>query len=436
MHQGKTVVNMADEYALQASFSRYTPEATNALVRIAAARARIDVSEIRPAAEDELRASALAETIHYSTLIEGNELPIVEAERAARGDLDPDSKAKIELVNYVEALRHIDELAERGEIEITPETILTLHRKTTRGLGSEEGQHFKPHHEGAWRDGVAQVVDRTTGRIMHEGPPANEVPSRMAGLCAWIAEREDRLVSFPPPVIAGVAHYSLTDIHPFADGNGRIARLLTAAILMRLGFVSRRLFSFERYYAENREAYYAALRSVRAKTFSMNTWLEYFLGGLAGEYERAAARIAELQAVGLGPSARIELNASQERGLVQISLHSPVEFRRVDYERLAEVSRSTANRDLRNLEDKQLIVRRGKGAAARYRMRSSVGGERRGRRRVWTDERIESELHDLLGGRRDWPTVEEFRRAGKLALYEAVRRHGGSRAWAKQLGLR
>ncbi|HEX9642129.1 MAG TPA: Fic family protein, partial [Candidatus Krumholzibacteria bacterium] len=260
---------MADKYALQANFNRYTPETADALARIAAARARIDASEIRPAVADELRVSALAETVHYSTLIEGNELPIIEAERAARGALDPDTKAKIELINYVDALHYLDELAERGAIEITPETILELHKRTTEGLGSEESAHFKPRHEGAWRDGIARVVDRATGRVMHEGPPPEEIPDRMAGLCAWVVEREDRLVTFPPPVIAGVAHYALTDIHPFADGNGRIARLLSAAILMRLGFIARRLFSFERYYAENRDAYYAALRSVRTETFNM-----------------------------------------------------------------------------------------------------------------------------------------------------------------------
>jgi hypothetical protein len=175
---------------------------------------------------------------------------------------------------------------------------------------------------------------------------------------------------------------------------------------------------------------------VRTETFNMNTWLEYFLGGLAEEYERVAARIAELQALGLGSSARIELNASQERGLVQLSLNSLVEFRRADYERLAEVSRSTASRDLRNLEEKRLIVQRGKGPAARYRLRSSLRGERRGRKRTWTDERIESELRELWGEREDWPSVEEFRRAGRLALYEAVRRHGGGRVWAERLGWR
>src|SRR5665811_1638153 len=121
--------------ALQANFNRYTPEATSGLTRIAAARGRIGASEIRPAVEDELRVSALAETVHYSTLIEGNELPLIEAERAARGALDPDTKAKIELINYVEALGYLDELSGEGGIEITPDTILALHKNTTDGLG-------------------------------------------------------------------------------------------------------------------------------------------------------------------------------------------------------------------------------------------------------------------------------------------------------------
>ena len=426
---------MSNRLELSANFRRYTPAATDALTRIAAARAHVDASEIRPAAEDELRVSALAETVHFSTLIEGNELPIVEAKRAARGHLDPDTKAKIELVNYVDALRFLDGLAEEAPVEITPGLLLELHRRTTRGLGSEESDHFKPHHEGAWRDGIALIVDRATNRIMHEGPPAAEVADRIAGLCAWIAAQEERLIDFPPPVIAGVAHYAITDIHPFADGNGRVARLTTAAVLMRLGFLKRRLFSFEKYYATNREAYYAALRSVRAQTLNMETWLEYFLRGLAEEYERVAAKVRELEDLGLRANAPIQLTPSQERGLTQLNLNDLAEFRRVDYERLAEVSRSKANRDLRSLEDAKLIVRRGKSSAARYRLRIPAQQRRRGRKREWTDDRIEEELKAFCDGRAGWPSVADFRRAGKMPLYEAVRRHGGSKHWAKKVGL-
>jgi len=426
---------MSSKLELNARFRRYAPAATDALTRIAAARAHVDAAEIRPAAEDELRVSALAETVHFSTLIEGNELPIVEAERAARGDLDPDTKAKVELVNYVDALRFLDGKGEKGRLEITPDFLLALHGRAMRGLGIEGSERFEPRHEGAWRDGVAVVRDRATGKVMHEGPPAREVADRMAGLCEWIAAREERLVEFPPPVIAGVAHYAITDIHPFADGNGRVARLATAVILMRLGFIESRLFSFERYYAMNREAYYAALRSVRAQTLSMNAWLEYFLRGLAEEYERVAAKIRELETLGLGAGAPFQLSASQERGLVQINLTGLTEFRRVDYERLAEVNRSKANRDLGRLEDAKLIVRRGKSAAVRYRLRGQAREENRGRRREWTDERIERQLKELCRGRTNWPSVEDFRRAGKMPLYEAVRRHGGSSFWAKKAGV-
>jgi cell filamentation protein, protein adenylyltransferase len=418
---------------LSANFRRYTPAATHALTRIAAARAHVDASEIRPAAEDELRVSALAETVHFSTLIEGNELPIIEAERAARGDLDLDTKAKVELVNYVDALRFLDDMAEEERIEITPGLLLALHEKTTHGLGSESSEHFKPRHEGAWRDGVALVVDRATNRVMHEGPPAEEVEDRIAGLCTWIAIREERLLEFPPPVIAAVAHYAITDIHPFADGNGRVARLVTAGILMRLGFMARRLFSFEKYYALDREAYYAALRSVRARTLNMNNWLEYFLHGLAEEYERVARKVRELEDLGLRAGAPFQLTASQERGLVQVNLNDLTEFRRVDYERLAEVNRSKANRDLKSLEDGKLIVRRGKSSSARYRLRGQF--QQGGRRREWTDDRIERQLKEFCRGRADWPSVADFRRADMMPLYEAIRRYGGRALWARRVGL-
>lgn len=424
-----------DEIALGAQFQRYTPAATSALSRIAAARARIEASDIRPAAEDELRASALAETVHYSTLIEGNELPMIEAQRAARGDLDADTRAKIELVNYVDALRFLDERAERNELELTPDLLLAVHKKTTDGLGPDDSDHFKPHHEGAWRDGIAVVVDRPTGKVMHEAPPPAEVPRRIQGLSSWIAAREERLVDFPPPVLAGVAHYAITDIHPFADGNGRVARLATAALLMRHGFLTGRIFSLERYYAEDREAYYAALRSVRASTLSMNSWLEYFLDGLASEYERVAAKIAEFEALGLESSAPFQLSSSQGRGLAQLNLAGLTEFRRVDYERAAEVGKSKANRELRGLEEAGLISRRGQSSAARYRFRSNSWEERRGRRRVWSDNRIEMELRDFCERRTTWPKVEDFRSAGRMALYTAVLRYGGTKRWAERLGL-
>jgi Fic family protein len=58
-----------------------------------------------------------------------------------------------------------------------------------------------------------------------------------------------------PFVVAGVVHYAIIDVHPFADGNGRVARLLQTCLMMRAGVLPGRMFSFERYYAVDRPAY-------------------------------------------------------------------------------------------------------------------------------------------------------------------------------------
>ncbi|MEJ7825175.1 MAG: hypothetical protein WKF48_07075 [Solirubrobacteraceae bacterium] len=95
---------------------------------------------------------------------------MVEAERAARHELAPDTRAKIELVNYVNALDLIDTRLAEEPLQLTSEFFKELHATAMKGLGRDEDEHFKPHHEGEWRDGIALVVDRLTGKVMHEGP--------------------------------------------------------------------------------------------------------------------------------------------------------------------------------------------------------------------------------------------------------------------------
>ena len=194
------------------------------------------------------------------------------------------------------ALDLIDERLADGALAITPEFLKELHGTAMRGLGRADDPHFKPHHEGSWRDGVAVVVDRITNQIMHEGPPADEVPGLCEAMFDWL-QRKLASGEEPPFVLAGVIHYGITDIHPFADGNGRAARLIQTALRMARDVPPGRMFSFERYYAEDRGAYYEALRSVRRNTYNMEQWLEYFLRGLVEEYERVASTVADLSSL-------------------------------------------------------------------------------------------------------------------------------------------
>ena len=173
-----------------------------------------------------------------------------------------------------------------------------------------------------------------------------------------------------------VLHYGITDVHPFADGNGRAARLFQTAMLMKADVLPGRMFSFERYYADDRDAYYGALRSVRRLTFNMEVWLEYFLRGLAEEYERVAETVGDLSSL-----------VSATRYLFSAAV------------------------------------------------RPAASGERRGRPAKWNDTLIERELRSFLSGRTSWPSPAEFRGAGRGDLYAAASRPGGIARWRRIFGL-
>jgi hypothetical protein len=108
----------------------------------------------------------------------------------------------------------------------------------------------------------------------------------------WLeTKRED--VEYPAPVLAAIGHFEVPEVHPFADYNGRTARLFATAILCREGAINRPLFSPERYYAEDRDGYFAALRAIK-QTRTLDAWLTYFVKGLAVESERVAAGVVEV----------------------------------------------------------------------------------------------------------------------------------------------
>ncbi|MCP9488878.1 MAG: hypothetical protein MSC31_03280 [Solirubrobacteraceae bacterium MAG38_C4-C5] len=272
---------MDDAIEFSAAYRRYTPELSASLMRISTALGTIRGARVLPAVADQLRASARAGTVHYSNLIEGNQLPVIEAERAARGELATDSRAKIELVNYVKALDLIDHRLEGGAPELTPGFLLTLHGTATRGLGRDDDPHFKPHHEGAWRDGHAVVFDRLTGKVMYEGPPPDEVEPRMVGMfVGWIASwrraarRSCWLASCTTP------SPTCTRSPMAADGSRACSRRRCSCM--------------------------PACSLVR---------------GLAEEYERVAATVADLSALMPGGSgAPLRLNTGQERALAALRL--------------------------------------------------------------------------------------------------------------------
>jgi Fic family protein len=358
--------------------------------------------------------------------MEGNELSRLEALRAVEHDLETDDKAKLELVNYVAALDFIAAAHAKGGIEYSPDFLKQLHGVMTRGLGREDSR-FKPHHEGEWRDGEVAVQDAM--KVYHVAPAQRDVADLMAARMDWL-ERRRTNPDFPTPILAGVAHFEIAEVHPFADYNGRTARLVATAVFYREGFLSRSLFSPERYYAEDKDAYYAALRAMKV-THNLNDWLAYYVNGLASEFERVAAKVKELAAVTRSLPLPLQLTTTQERAIAMLTTNHRRNITVPELAAAAGVSARTASRDLNDLVAAGVLRAAGTTRDRRFRLAaSSTAG---GRPRTWSEERVEAELRRLTEQLGHWPSHRDFQQEKQLPLYAAMQRMGGWRHWRDRI---
>ena len=112
---------------------------------------------------------------------------------------------------------------------------------------------------GQWRNGPIYVVREETGDTVYEGPAETEVPSLVAELVQQINAADDHDSS---TVLGARAHLNLTMIHPFKDGNGRMARALQTLVIARNGVVTPVFSSIEEWLGRNTDAYYAILKDI------------------------------------------------------------------------------------------------------------------------------------------------------------------------------
>src|SRR5262249_49494367 len=126
-----------------------------------------------------------------------------------------------------------------------------------------------------------------------------DVPQLMRELLVWV---NDSLMAgdLPVPVVAALAHYQIATIHPFFDGNGRTARLLTTLILHRNSYGLNGIYSLEEYYAANLEGYYAGLVVGASHNYYfgraegiVTPFVEYFCLGMADAFANVRVRAEE-----------------------------------------------------------------------------------------------------------------------------------------------
>jgi Fic family protein len=264
-----------------------TPAIARALMRIEAARQAVLTLPVTPRVLARLRETARLFTTHYSTMIEGNRLTQEQvAQVIGAGQHFPGrERDQDEVKGYYAALDEVERLASRGEC-MTEAAVSKLHALVMGGGRTRA----KPT---PYRDGQNVIRDSRSNSIVYLPPEAKDVPRLMEQLIAWLNAEESPSEELPVPVRAAIAHYQYATIHPYFDGNGRTARLLTTLILHLGGYGLKGLYALEEYYARDLGEYYAALTIGPSHNYYLGRpeaditgWIAYFVEGMADSFEK------------------------------------------------------------------------------------------------------------------------------------------------------
>lgn len=271
-------------------------EILSCLMRIEKAKESFEKAPLSPKLLASLHQSAKLASTHFSTQIEGNELSLEDVKSAvsggakfASGKIGHDTK---EVQAYYQAINQMEKFLEEDE-PLSEGLIQKIHALV-------EGK-TKPS---AYRDVQNAIYNASDGALVYLPPEAKDVPDLMSDLLNWLHKSVQAL---PVPIVAGVLHYQFVTIHPYLDGNGRTARLLTDFLMRKYGYGLKGIFSLEEYYAQDLAAYYQALETHPHHNYyygrnaaDITSWLVYFLSGLAQSFETVAQKAEETPSRGEG----------------------------------------------------------------------------------------------------------------------------------------
>jgi len=332
--------------------------------KIEAAEEVIRHSPLLPLWEKQFKEDAIIRSAHHGTHIEGNMLHKDEAKDVLLGrEVIGRPRDIEEVINYRKVIDFIDEEAKQKISKITEPLIKKLHRIITNKI-------LAPEQAGEYR--LKQVVIRnsSTGEITFKPPIPIEVPFLMREFIYWInQENRDDL---HPILKAGIVHHELVRIHPFIDGNGRVARVLATLILLLGGYDIRRFFSLEEYYDKDAISYYHSLQ--KASAGDLSSWLEYFTFGASIEFTKIKEKILKLsqdvklkEKIGGRQIFLTERQVKIIEYMQEVGYLQNKSFRSI----FPDISEDSVLRDVQDLVKKELIKKIGSTKSARYVMANS-----------------------------------------------------------------
>lgn len=247
----------------------------NSILDIEQQRGSFQGDRIPPQLSSRLRKNSRKKSSHASTKIEGNPLSADQADRAIEDAHRHFLKPEEEVRNYYAALQLLDKHLQLAT-PLSMELLLEVQRTIISGASAEKIGLRGPMPPGIF----FAVYDSETGEPEYIPPEASEVPGLLQELLDYVEKSDDH-----PLVKAAVIHYQIATIHPFEDGNGRTARILSGYWLDLNGFGFGGMGSLEEYFAYDVNEYYECLQmglpalyySGRDNPPHPEIWMEYFL---------------------------------------------------------------------------------------------------------------------------------------------------------------
>jgi Fic family protein len=238
---------------------------------------------------------------------------------------------------------------------------------------------------GAWRDdttGPMQVVSGPVGRqrVHFEAPAAERLNREMRAFLRWFNEGIGPAVA-DDVLRAGLAHLWLVTIHPFDDGNGRIARAIADLGLARSEHSTQRFYSMSAQIRRERNDYYAILERAQKGTMDVTAWLEWFLGCLGRAIDCAETTLAAvLRKARFWQEHRdVPINERQRVMLNRLLDGFEGKLTTSKWAVITKCSSDTALRDILDLVKRGVLVRNlGAGRSTSYSLADAVILERRG----------------------------------------------------------
>lgn len=240
------------------------------------------------------------------------------------------------------------------------------HRMLMKGRKDISIGKYRTHKE------PMQVVSGPVykSKVHFEAPPSNKVQKEMSQFISWFNNTSAKnKIKLPILTRSGIAHYYFVSIHPFEDGNGRIARLLSMKVLFEhLNYPLLILLGNQ--IQNKKKDYYQALEK-NNKKINITDWLMYFSETLLSAQKETQRFIDFLiQKIKFFDQYRDKLNTRQQKVLLRLFKEGPDGFKgglsADNYISITKTSRATATRDLQDLLDKKALNKTGQLKSTRY----------------------------------------------------------------------